>query len=245
MSESVKADLMMGFVGPKGIVWAESTLEVAEGDSFLKDYIVAPSADYFSSFFEVKSFNFAMAVKGADQAAGALSKQQAQQAQQASGGTKPPKDAFERWRSATDEEAKTMHFPVEFNTFTFSRLLDGASPTFFQACCNSTTFTSAALVKRVSVGATPSDPLGKARGFLRFDFREVLMTGIEWADGELVTENCTFICRAMRVRYKQQKFDGGFETDVPRAVWPDPRGLGGSIDDPKLEAILAELAING
>jgi len=239
MSESVKADLMMGFTDQGGgYVWAESMLDVAPDDKFLNDYVVAPTADYFSSFFEVKSFSFAMAAKGDDKDTGAMSQKQQQEA---SGLPKVVQDAFTRWRSATDEEAKKIHFPVEFNTFTFSRLLDGASPTFFQACCNSTSFKSAALVKRVSVGTT-KDRLGKARGFLRFDFRDVLMTGINWDDGELVTENCTFICRAMRVRYKQQRSDGTIDNEIANAIWPNRKAsILDSIDDPRLILILSEL----
>ena len=238
MSETVKADLMMSFRDEVGrVVWAESTLDVDKGDSFLKDYKTAPNADYFSSFFEVKSFNFAMAVKDIDN-----NDQKFANSQQQAG--KPAKqtsamEEFGHWRSAEDEELRKLHFPVEFNNFSFTRVLDAASTTFFTACCNSTRFYSAALVKRVSVGSS-SSAVTKARGYLRFDFRDVMLTSVNWDDGELVTENCSFICRAMRLRYKQQRSDGSLMPVMSETIWPH-NTRDNPINDSKLLTIVQEL----
>ena len=114
---------------------------------------------------------------------------------------------------------------MEFNAFSFTRLLDAASMPFFNCCCNSVSFKSAALVKRLSVGVVGDNRM-RPMGFLRFDFRDVLLTGVNWDDGDLVSESCTFICRAMRVRYKQQDVKGTVPSKwTSQAVWPhrDPK----------------------
>ena len=87
------------------------------------------------------------------------------------------------------------------------------------------------LVKRISQG----DQGGVARpsaAYLRIDFTKVLITGINWDDGDLVTESCEFICQGMKISYRRQKTDGtvagGFGNEYS-AVWPNPsndRSLG-------------------
>lgn len=237
MAEETKADLMMSFRPTAGsYVEAESTLDVASTDNFLSDYETAPSQAYYSSFFEVASFDFTMNVKSKDDAVGALSRQP----QAVTGRPSPQAEAFSRWRSAKEDEYRKIHYPVEFNEFRFSRLIDAASPTFFQACCNSTSFHSAALVKRVLIGEAGSTEV-RARGYLRFDFRGVLLTGVDWSDGDLVQEQCTFICRAMRLRYKQQLVTGTLTEVVSTSIWPNPSGSLGKIEDMKLLAMVLEL----
>ena len=56
-------------------------------------------------------------------------------------------------------------------------------------------------------------------GYLRIDFRDVLLTGLAWDDGDMVTERITFICKAMRLRYKPQRADGSLASPAPDAVW--------------------------
>ena len=187
----------------------------------MMDFSPSSSADEYSNFFEVKTFNFDIQATPQDSNQGAYSKLTAAN----KGINRRPTaqaDEFVRWRSATHAEALDMHFPVEFNEFTITRLLDAASMPFFEACCNSVSFYDAALVKRLSVGTGMGDNALRPMGYLRFDFRDVLITGIDWSDGDLVTEECKFICRAMRVRYKQQNADGSLGASTKPAVWPRP-----------------------
>jgi len=131
-------------------------------------------------YLEVKSFDFSITVKLEDKEVSSLSKKAAS----SSGGRKLAEpDTFERWRSVEGNEWRGMHFPVEFDKFSFTRLLDAASMPFFTACCNSVSFYSASLVKRVSVGIAGSDQK-KPMDFLRFDFRDVLLIDVCWSDGE-------------------------------------------------------------
>lgn len=238
MADESRADLVMRFTDKGGgPVLAESTLDVADHDSLMKGFEPAKSADRYSNFFEVKSFNFAIAVKPQDKGVGAISKHAASSGGRASAVT----DEFMRWRSATEDEYRKIYFPVEFDTFSFTRVLDAASMQFFTSCCNSVSFYSASLVKRVSVGTAGSDAK-KPKGFLRFDFRDVLLTGVSWDDGDLVNESCTFVCRAMRVRYKQQSSDGSLpELASSNAVWPHLDPLNPSSLDAVVQTLVREV----
>jgi type VI protein secretion system component Hcp len=213
-----KADIVMMFVDKNGdSVWAESTLDVLKSDPFMKDF--EPITDYndYSNFFEVKSFNFTIKLNPRDEGVGALS-----QTRNQSQSVHAVADQYSRWRSALNDDYKKIRFPIEFDEFSFTRVIDGASPRFFSACCNQDSFKSAALVKRVPMG-THSSATWQSMGYLRFDFRDVMLTNVDWDDGDLVTESCTFICKAMRVRYRQQDADGRF-LDAPL---PGAAGGGG------------------
>ncbi len=200
------SDLVMMFTDKNGApVWAESTLSVLTTDPFMAGFIAAPTPSDYSNFFEIQSFNFSMVLSPEDKGTGALS--QKGPTSGANGMAPAAQDQFSAWRSATLAQAKDMPFPIEFDNFSFTRVIDGASPGLFAACCNQESFRHAALVRRAAVGA-----LGGAQqnsvGFLRIDFRHVLLTAINWSDGDLVTESVTFICKAMRIRYSRQRPDG-------------------------------------
>jgi type VI protein secretion system component Hcp len=216
MDES-RSDIVMRFVMKGGgPVWAESTLDVLKEDPLMHGFKPISSYDDYSNFFEVTSFSFAVAVKPKEEGVGALSRGTGTHG--ANGGNAPAaQDQFSRWRSATEEEYRKIRFPLEFDTFTFTRVIDGASPTFFSACCNQESFESAALVKRVASGVRGGTSR-ESFGYLRLDFKDVLFTGISWDDGDLVTERCTFICKAMRVRYRQQKADSSLLPAI-ETVW--------------------------
>jgi hypothetical protein len=44
--------------------------------------------------------------------------------------------------------------------------------------------------------------------FLRTDFATVLITKIDWDAAEIVKEMCTFACRGVSVKYRQQAHAG-------------------------------------
>jgi type VI protein secretion system component Hcp len=223
-----KTDLVMQFVQLDGTpVWAECALDVAPGDSLMKDF---KSADYdhYSSFFEATNFSMSMAVHPNDDSTSAPTNHLRQPAP----ATKAPVTGpWTSWRSATtpaEARAVASKFPVEFDIFTFERIIDRASPIFFQACCTSSTFASAVLVKRISQG----DQGGVSRptvGYLRIDFTNVMITGVHWDDGDVVKETCEFICQGMKVTYRKQDLDGtvlGGPGGEFGAVWPTEGSLG-------------------
>lgn len=204
MSGSSKSDMVMMFIDRSGSpVWAESTLSVLTSDKLMDGFIAAPTLADYSGFFEISSFNFALQLSPQDQGTSKLS----QAAQSASGSAPAVQDQFSAWRSASPDQVASMRFPLDFDSFSFSRVIDGASPIFFAACCNQESFLSAALVKRVAVGSVSGSDQ-QSMGYLRLDFRDVLLTSINWDDGDLVTESCSFICKAMRIRYAPQSPSG-------------------------------------
>ena len=233
MADKPTSDLVMMFLDQNNkSVLAESALGVLKDDPFMEGFRAIVDYDEYSNFFEVSTFTFSMSVKPQDESVGALSGHGggARGAPGAQGGGAAPAhtvsfpgrapaahDQFSRWRSAKNDEYKDIRFPIEFDTFNFSRIIDGASPPFFQACCNQHNFRSAALVRRVEIGSRGGGER-QAKGFLRLDFRDVALTSINWDDGELVTESVTFICKALKVRYRQQIADSHL-LGASEAVW--------------------------
>jgi type VI protein secretion system component Hcp len=188
-----KTDLVMKFVLDGSPVVAECGLEVAPGDPLMKDFNPG-------HFFEASSFDMGMSLKEDDESPSPLNP--AGLGSQAAR-TAAPVGQYARWRSATQAEYKKVPFRLEFDRFSFKRAIDRASPIFFEACCGSRTFDSAVLVKRIAqgdqAGGSPSV------GYLRVDFTKVLLIGVNWDDGDMVTEHCDFICQGLTIAYRQQQ----------------------------------------
>lgn len=219
--EQNKTDLVMRFVLKGQPVLAECVLDIWSKDTLMKDFKSA-EYDYYSNFFEIKEFDFSIALKEEDESRNVLSRNLTF----ANNAAKPAvAGAFARWRSASNAEYKKIYYPLEFDKFSFKRIIDRASPVFFQSCCRSETFDSAVLVKRLSQGRRgPDGETLPTVGYLRIDFTDVLITGVDWDDGDMVEEKCDFICKGMKITYRKQKDDGtidggGGETS---AVWPNP-----------------------
>ena len=190
---------------------AECALEIFPSDTLMQDFKEAPYSDY-SSFFEVTSFELGIDVHEDDESHSAFSQQARLGKQNSQSSTQPMKAKgvpFARWRSATRDEAERIarSYPVEFKVSSFERLIDAASPIFVERCLRSQKFDSAVLVKRISQGPAGGTPRPTV-GYLRIDFTDVLITGIEWTDGDLVKEKCEFICNRMDFRYRVQKTEG-------------------------------------
>lgn len=209
-------------------VWAESTLNVSDGDTLMRGFDPITSYDDYSNFFDITSFDLAMSVKpdegavgsgapsGGHPGAGAGKPAAGKPAVDAKGGGAA--ELFDRWRSATEAEADKMRFPLSFDSFSFTRVIDGASPILFQACANQTSFKQAALVKRVSTGQIEG-PLRQSLAFLRFDFFDLQLKSVEWEDGDLVTETCSFTCKRMTFQYRQQQAAGNLLPVNGQAEW--------------------------
>jgi type VI protein secretion system component Hcp len=216
-------DLVMKFVLNAQPVWAECALEIAPNDSLMSDFLKNTDYDNYSNFFEVTNFDFSIALKESDQSNNVIGQLPRNQQQQ-----QPTRavanNAFARWRSATNAEYKSIYYPLEFDQFNFKRVIDSASPIFFQCCCESRSFDSAVLVKRIAQGEI-GGKRNPSIGYLRIDFKKVLIIGVSWDDGDLVTENCEFICQGMKVTYRRQKEDGtvaGGAGHEFSATWPNP-----------------------
>ena len=219
-------DIAMKFVDENGQpVYAESTLAVHKEDKLMDGFKPITSYDDYSNFFEVESFDFAMNVEPEEAGAGNMSRAAGAGTVPARAGTPAPAakgatggDAFQRWRSATEADARKMRFELSFDSFRFTRVIDGASPLFFHNCSRQIPFRSAALVKRVSTGLS-GGANQQSIAFLRFDFEQVLLKSVKWSDGELVTESCEFTCHKLTFKYRQQLVSGGLAPPSKAVTW--------------------------
>jgi type VI protein secretion system component Hcp len=184
-TEKPKTDTVMMFKLNGQPVNAECTLGVESKDDLMKGFKAASNgAD--PNFFEVHEFDFGMSLKEGD----------TKEVMSDTG-------AFAKWRSATQDEYKEIVYPLEFDKFTFKRTMDKASPIFFANCCASTSFDSAVVVKRMAQGHDRP-----VVGFMRVEFTTVMLTGIDWSDGELVSESIDFICQKMTITLRGQTTAG-------------------------------------
>lgn len=233
MPDKSATDIVMRFVHgkpgdpPDGEeVIGECALDKDPDDRFMDGFEPA-TYERYSNFFEVLDFSF-----GFNASPDSVKKKEGKTQQQAvskvnnttlkeqppdQDAKKKEKTGFDRWRSMTDEEYRKIKFGVDCDSFSFTRLIDAASPIFFKACCKSWCFKEAVLVKRVSRGAGGDNRL--PAGFLRIEFKNVLIRSIKWADGDLVKETCEILFEEFKVKYKQQASSGDLLKQAPEAEW--------------------------
>ena len=223
MPDEHKTDLVMKFATKDGDVDAECALDKNADDTFMKDFSPA-TYDSFSNFFELSKFSFGFEVRdkaeskqGPGVQAGGHGGKQSSNTQ---GSLSAVQGDFASWRALTDTEAlaedQSKKLQLQFESFRFDRLIDSASPIFFQYCVDSKSFASAVMVKRVQVGGDATSP---TMGYIRMEFKDVLITSVSWDDGDMTTEKCEFICREYVLRYRRQKPDGSLEKEVSQVTW--------------------------
>lgn len=212
MPDQHKSDIVMMFK-QKGDqpVYAECALDLNPSDKWMSDF-KPQTYNTYSNFFQLSKFHFGFELKDEDKSKSTLTDGVA-----ATGAGKKRfgrvEGEFASWRSMKDEDLPNAHYPLEFESFTFERMIDAASVVFFEHCCNSTTFPSATLIKRISVGGNEA-PMS----FIKMEFKDVLITSLSWDDGDMTTEKCEFICRKFVLSYRAQNADGSFGARVP-AEW--------------------------
>jgi type VI protein secretion system component Hcp len=126
--------------------------------------------------------------------------------------SKAPKAKFSKWRNERAANAGSTRYPLEVEPVTFTRYMDQASTTLLQALFDSQSLASASIVRRVDTGSG-------ANAYLRLDFTDVLIVGIDWDDDELIEEKFKFICRGVQVRFRPQNSDGSLGAAISGA-WP-------------------------
>lgn len=116
-------------------------------------------------------------------------------------------------------EGGNIEFKPEIKEVTITKQADISSVRFFQSCLHYGKFKRAILVKRKFTGSYDFH-----EAFLRLEFKEPLITGIDWDEGEIVKEKIKFICRGITVAYRPQN-QGGTLGDARSASWTAPRRL--------------------
>ena len=163
-------------------------------------------------YFEIESFEFGAGLDDDDTA-------KEPPAPAVEPGAKPPKATpkpfklkYARFMNAGAKGSRG--YPVDIDSITFDRLMDRGSTVLFQDMCALKTFESATLVKRRSTGTAQG-----LQTYLRMDFLDVLVIGLDWSDGEAIKEKYKFICRGVMVQYKPQGSSGLLGAAIPGG-WP-------------------------
>jgi type VI protein secretion system component Hcp len=197
MAEDKKGDLLMKFVQSNGdIVKGGATSQLSKDDKFLFDF-------WAGKFIEVEEFQLGLNLEDSEIGNTALNATSSQQAGAEVGGHTAKFASWRDYKKKTRDDVAKIGYPVVLQPCSFSHVMDRTSPILFQNCCNSISFDSATLVKRKHTGGTLA-----LQSFLRIDFSNVLIIGLDWDDGQVVKEKCKFICRGLTVQYKQQASDG-------------------------------------
>ena len=185
----------------------------AGADPLMKDF--SPGC-----FFEIKNFSLSIGLQdkeasAAEQAHSKLEEHAQAEAKRSGKPYDPPKAAkqprkFADWRDGGDAK-----YPLEVQPIMFSRIMDRASTALLQNLCQSKSYESATIVRRMGVGGD-----GVPRAYLRLDFTPVLVIGIDWDDQDLVNEKYKFICQKLTVQYSPQQSSGQL-SPVVQGEWPN------------------------
>jgi len=133
--------------------------------------------------------------------------------------TQKKKSAGSSKRFAKYLEGGDIEFKPEVKEITITKQVDISSIRFLQSCLTYGKFQKAVLVKRKFTGGVSFH-----EAFLRLEFKEPLITGIDWDEGDIVKEKIKFICRGITVAYRPQNQDGTLG-DARSASWNPPRKL--------------------
>jgi type VI protein secretion system component Hcp len=211
-------DILMYIRDGSDAVAAEGQSEIDTDDDFMAGFKKG-------QFFEIEDFDFGIQAVDTDSAAVAV-KPPTGGDPHATDQTKARTGQFAKWIQNKTVSMEGGGYPIEMTPFQFTRQLDIASPLLFQRCFQTKPYNSAALVMR-KVGDTLYGEKSQiaALPFLRIDFVTILITKIDWDVAEVVKEKCTFVCRQVSVRYRQQasagydvKETGGMKLSLVKAT---------------------------
>jgi type VI protein secretion system component Hcp len=186
--------MLMMFKNDSGAILGEGQSEIDKDDELTSDF-------EDKKFIEIDDFDFGIDAVDSDSSA-----------------TTPTSKSgrFSKWISGTGVSGKSgTIYPIQMEPFSFSRLMDVASMDLFSNCFNTKSYKSAVLVRR-KVGGLKIGTGGRfdkdsniaAVPYLRIDFTSVLIVAIDWDGGDTVKEKVKFVCRTIKVSYRQQVFEG-------------------------------------
>ena len=221
-------EIMMQFIGTDGIaIKAECETVINENDLLA----INPTAGYANGFmrgryFLVDSFRMGMTLSDSETANKEPPPQPVEPKPQlrtpptmkrvedvpytqrgGKAGPVPPttnsEGSFMRWRTAKLWNKKTdgeQPYNARMDDFSFTRRMDIASTKLFYHWHRQLTFPFASIVKRKSA------PVGYAEtpqnvSYVRIDFKDLQISGLQWSDDDVVEESCTFRAKKLRVQY--------------------------------------------
>ena len=207
---------------------AECQLSISPSDALALKKVPSPDNVYGGAFTpgsycQLDSFNFGVQVIDKESAE---HKDRLKKESEKPDSTKPDKkepktfDAskqeFYLWRTMTDTPTAQTEADIlgqlafKAGEFSLSRRIDCATPILFQMCCDQKPLGYVSILKRMQArprsgsGATPLEQIS----FLRVDFTDALITGVDWNDGEVLEEKLKFQATAMAFRFLSQDATG-------------------------------------
>ena len=208
-------------------VRAESTTDLLQNCSASNPLLKGFTTGYV---FEIESFSFKVGTDGSEAKKGDVGKRDLdenalkQLAKRKGIDLKELKDlmeknessakgGYQKWRSG---EAMDGKYPVDIQPVKFAREIDQTSFVLMRNLINGVRYSSGALVKRKAAGTAATGEV-----FMRLDFVDVVVTGIDWSDNHEVKETVQFICRGITFQYSPQMADGSLGA-VVSAQWAMP-----------------------
>ncbi len=181
-------DMVMMFIKDGTPVDAGSLAEINPNDEFFRGFVAG-------KFFDIDSFE--MGINLVDQDTTLATKKE----------DKEKGGRFSKWvqNIMPVVQPGSRLFPLEMEPVSFSRKMDNFSPLLFQLCFKTKTFDQVSVVKRQVFHKADA---GVSLPFLRVDFKQVLVTALDWDIEEEVKEKCKFVCRSVAVKFRPQKQRG-------------------------------------
>ena len=212
-------------------VGAECTLGISPSDALALKRVASPDGAYGGPFTPgsyclLDSFSFGIQV--VDKESAEHQQRMAKEAEEQHGGDHgkpgkakpkgfdPTKQEFYLWRtmkdtpSAQSEQEILGQLSFKAGQFSLSRRIDCATPVLFQMCCERKALGYVSILKRTQAraragsGAATLDQIS----FLRIDFTDVLITGVDWNDGDVVEEKLKFQATKLAMRTMSQDATG-------------------------------------
>ncbi len=208
-------DVLMMFVYKTGrSLGGESTAAVADSDHLATEF--APG-----SFFELHDFSFGGGIEdshnGGDddqprlknEVRGTLAPGQAPAGKPARK-TRRGGARFGQYMRNPDY----LGFDAILDEISISRQMDKASMPLLQCCVDQTPLQKAVLIKRKFTYNRKKGEKKAYETYLRLEFKEPLITGVEWEDEDAIREKVKFVCRGIEVQYRSQSPDGDLRPAV-------------------------------
>jgi type VI protein secretion system component Hcp len=196
-----------------------------------------------ANFFAVEDFSMQVSLAGDaggdSAAAGAVAEAQAQQADKMKELMKGLKETmpqlgdmkmtgmkssseFGRFMAKGKLARGNQTYSADLESISISRQVDASSLTLMRACLTSMTLKSASLLKRKATGSKIAGEKitsgNELQGFLRVDFKDVLITEFNWDEDDMVKEKFKFICREALVTYYLEEASGKL-TPAGSSTW--------------------------
>jgi type VI secretion system Hcp family effector len=205
----VATELLMRFAIGTQAIDGESQADVANDDTLMTDFVPGKFSDIedFSLGMDLDEKTSAPVIVSPSSSGPPAARSLAPAALSTTGHSRT---RFAQWLDGM--KAKDA-YAVNFEPFSFTKQFDKASPTLFEMCCNSKSFGSISLVKRKLIGT--SDREVETYAYVRINFVDALIVGLDWDVGEAVKEKCKFIARRVMIKYRQQLTDGTLGAQIP------------------------------